>query len=93
MPVQVYEYLLKERSIIGKVKWFNNGKGFGFIGREDVRTFLVHIPQFKSRYRTLSEGDSVEFEIVEVPKAPKPPMSKENLSEHSCRKNKHSHCC
>jgi len=41
--------ILKERSMIGKVKWFNNGKGFGFIGREDGPTFLFIIPQFKVR--------------------------------------------
>jgi CspA family cold shock protein len=51
--------------MIGKVKWFNNGKGYGFIGREDGPDVFVHYSAIQGLgYRTLSEGDSVEFEIV-----------------------------
>jgi cold shock protein len=49
----------------GKVKWFNNVKGYGFIGREDGPDVFVHYSAILGDgYRTLAEGDSVEFEIV-----------------------------
>lgn len=56
---------------IGKVKWFNNSKGFGFIEQEDGPDVFVHfstitMPGFKS----LREGQTVEFEAVEGPKGP-----------------------
>ena len=55
----------------GKVKWFNNSKGFGFIGREDGADVFVHYTAIAGDgYRSLQEGDSVEFEIVEGPKGP-----------------------
>jgi len=57
--------------MIGKVKWFNNGKGYGFIGREDGPDVFVHYSAIQGLgYRTLSEGDSVEFEIVGVQRPP-----------------------
>jgi len=63
---ELYEYLLKGRSMIGKVKWFNNVKGYGFIGREDGPDVFVHYSAIQGLgYRTLSEGDSVELRIVE----------------------------
>ena len=50
----------------GIVKWFNSGKGFGFIGREDGRDVFVHYSAIQSDgYKTLKEGDEVEFDIVE----------------------------
>lgn len=46
----------------GKVKWFNNAKGFGFIEREQGGDIFVHYSSIKSDgYRTLKEGQSVEF--------------------------------
>ena len=57
--------------MIGTVKWFNNAKGYGFIGREDGPDVFVHYTAISGvGYRTLAEGDSVEFEIVEGPKGP-----------------------
>ncbi len=55
----------------GTVKWFNNAKGFGFIGREDGPDVFVHYSAIASEgYKSLQEGDQVEFEIVEGQKGP-----------------------
>ena len=55
----------------GNVKWFNNSKGYGFIGREDGPDVFVHYSAIVGDgYRTLQEGDPVEFEIVQGPKGP-----------------------
>jgi CspA family cold shock protein len=57
--------------IRGKVKWFNNAKGFGFIGREDGPDVFVHYSAIQSEgYKSLQEGDEVEFEIAQGPKGP-----------------------
>jgi CspA family cold shock protein len=57
--------------VTGKVKWFNNSKGYGFIGREDGADVFVHYSAISGDgYRSLQEGDSVEFEIVEGQKGP-----------------------
>ena len=62
----------KERcEMIGTVKWFNNSKGYGFLGREDGPDVFVHYSAILGDgYRSLAEGDSVEFEIVQGPKGP-----------------------
>jgi CspA family cold shock protein len=50
----------------GQVKWFDEGKGFGFIEREDGPDVFVHFSSIQGEgFKTLAEGQAVEFEIVE----------------------------
>ncbi|MER3446902.1 MAG: cold-shock protein [Candidatus Dadabacteria bacterium] len=53
----------------GKVKWFNESKGFGFIEQEGGKDIFVHYSAIQgSGFKTLTEGDVVEFDIIEGPK-------------------------
>ena len=53
----------------GKVKWFNNEKGFGFIEYNDCEDIFVHYSAIKQEgYKTLSEGQIVEFDLIETAK-------------------------
>ena len=53
----------------GKVKWFNEAKGYGFIEREDGTDVFVHYTNIVGQgFRTLKENDGVEFEVNEGPK-------------------------
>jgi len=53
----------------GTVKWFNAAKGYGFIRRETGEDVFVHFSAIQdSGYRTLDEGQAVEFEVVKGPK-------------------------
>lgn len=55
----------------GKVKWFNNSKGYGFIGQDDSTDVFVHYSAIQDDgFRSLKEDDLVEFEIVEGDKGP-----------------------
>ncbi len=53
----------------GTVKWFNAAKGFGFISRPGGEDVFVHFKAIKGDgYKTLNEGDTVEFEVEKGPK-------------------------
>ena len=57
----------------GKVKWFNDAKGFGFIQVDgENKDIFVHHSSIKADgFRTLAEGEEVEFELIHGPKGPK----------------------
>lgn len=53
----------------GKVKWFSQEKGYGFIQQDDGADVFVHHSQIQSTgFRTLNEGERVEFDVIEEPK-------------------------
>jgi CspA family cold shock protein len=56
----------------GTVKWFNESKGFGFISKEDGGDVFVHFSEIEGEgFKTLAEGDTVEFEVTDSAKGPK----------------------
>src|SRR5262245_29551439 len=56
---------------VGKVKWFNNSKGYGFIEQEGGNDVFVHFSAILGTgYKSLEEGQQVEFEITQGPKGP-----------------------
>jgi CspA family cold shock protein len=57
-------------SVQGKVKWFNNAKGYGFLEQDGSdKDVFVHFSAIQTEgFRTLKEGEQVEFEITEGPK-------------------------
>ncbi len=59
--------------VTGTVKWFNASKGFGFISHEGSKDLFVHFSAIQDAgngYRSLNEGDQVEFTIEDSPKGP-----------------------
>ena len=53
----------------GSVKWFNDAKGFGFITQEDGEDVFVHFSAVQAQgFKSLAEGDKVEFEVTRGPK-------------------------
>ncbi|MEK7324037.1 MAG: cold-shock protein [Chloroflexota bacterium] len=55
--------------IVGTVKWFNNSKGYGFIARDGGEDVFVHFSAIQSEgFRTLQEGQQVEFTVEKGPK-------------------------
>ena len=55
--------------IVGRVKWFNNDKGYGFIDFKENEDIFVHYSAIdKEGYKTLSEGQLVEFKLIETSK-------------------------
>lgn len=63
----------------GKVKWFNDRKSYGFIEVEGKDDVFVHATALSGSLVTLSEGDEVEFELVEGEKGPKAENVKKSI--------------
>lgn len=59
--------------VLGKVKWFNDQKGYGFITRDDGSgDVFAHFSAIQSDgFKTLAEGDKVEFDVIDSDKGPK----------------------
>lgn len=58
-------------SNMGKVKWFNDAKGYGFIEQESGQDVFVHFSSIQGDgFKTLAEGQSVEFDIIQGEKGP-----------------------
>jgi len=56
----------------GTVKWFNESKGYGFISRDDGQDIFVHYSAIEGEgFRTLRQGQRVEFDVVDSPKGPR----------------------
>ena len=57
----------------GRVKWFNDSKGYGFISRDNGPDVFVHHSAIQGEgFRSLAEDQEVEFEVVQGPKGPRP---------------------
>ena len=58
-------------AVQGRVKWFNESKGYGFIEQENGRDVFVHFSAIQEEgFKTLREGQQVEFDIVTGPRGP-----------------------
>lgn len=69
-----FEYQEREgdlQSMTGTVKWFNSEKGYGFITTEEGQDIFVHYSAINTEgFKTLNEGDKVEFEVTEGDRGP-----------------------
>jgi CspA family cold shock protein len=55
----------------GTVRWFNNAKGYGFLGREEGEDVFVHFSSIQEQgYKSLKEGEEVVFDIIQGQKGP-----------------------
>jgi CspA family cold shock protein len=55
----------------GTVKWFNEGKGYGFISPEEGKDVFVHFSEIRMEgFKSLTEGQLVQFDVAEGPKGP-----------------------
>ena len=55
----------------GTVRWFNNAKGYGFLGREDGPDVFVHFTAIQADgYKSLKEGDAVQYDVIQGDKGP-----------------------
>lgn len=71
--------------MFGNVKWFNNEKGYGFIDYAQDEDIFVHYSAIKQEgYKTLSEGQRVEFDLIETPKGYKQLMLGRLLQKKLC---------
>ncbi len=69
MPGPSFVFVKEELLAKGTVKWFSNEKGYGFIEREGGDDVFVHFSAITSDgYKSLTEGQEVEFEVVQGPK-------------------------
>ncbi len=60
----------EDEEMRGRVKGFDNGKGYGFIEGDDGKEYLVHFTAIQSLSQDLRENDRVEFDPLETPKGP-----------------------
>jgi CspA family cold shock protein len=62
---------MSEQRVTGTVKWFNDAKGYGFLAQEGGKdVFVHHSAIIADGFRSLAEGDRVEFSIEQGPKGP-----------------------
>ena len=55
----------------GEIKWFNNAKGYGFVGHDNGPDVFVHYTSIQAEgYKSLNAGDKVEFDIIQGEKGP-----------------------